>query len=120
LDYLARITNEKLYFQTVITNASAKRDLVIPENITAADYGLFHDPDFPKMWFVEHNLEGAYNNCFVCNTSGICAVLRSSRFTNITRAGGDCFVCDPSNRDIRPKISHTLTELRKVPMACQN
>ena len=120
LDYLARITNEKLYFQTIITDASAKRDLVIPENLTGANYDLFHDPDFPKMCFVEHNLDGAYNNWFVCNTSGICAVLRSSGFTNIIRAGGDCFVCGPPDRDARPKISHTLAELRKVPMVCQN
>jgi len=41
------------------------------------------------MCFVEHDLKGAYNNWFVCNTNGICAVLRNSGFTNITRAGGD-------------------------------
>ena len=59
LDYLARITSERLYFQTIVTDASAKRDLVIPENLTAANYDLFHDPDFPKMCFVEDDLEGA-------------------------------------------------------------
>jgi hypothetical protein len=114
LDYLARITSEKPYFQRIVTDANAKRDLVIPENLTAANYDLFHDPDFPKMCFVENNLEDAYNNWFVCNTSGICAVLRSSGFTNITRAGGDCFVCNPPDRDARPKISHILTGLREV------
>ena len=104
----------------IVTDANAKHDLVIPGNLTDANYDLFPDPDFPKMCFVENDLEGAYNNWFVCNTNGICAVLRNSGFTNITRAGGDCFVCDPPDGDARPKISHTLIGLRKVPMVCQN
>jgi hypothetical protein len=92
----------------------------MPENLTAANYDLFPYPYFPKICFVEHDLKGAYNNWFVCNINGICAVPRSSGFSNITRAGGDYFVCDPPNGDTRPKISHTLIELRKVPMVCQN
>lgn len=112
LDYLARMTGEKLYFQTIVRDAEARGGLVIPDNITGDRYDLFDDPGFPRMYFVEKDLEGSYNNWFVCNTSAVYGILRSSGFGNITRASDDCFVCEPAGPAARPKVSHDLTRIR--------
>jgi tRNA (mo5U34)-methyltransferase len=113
LDQLARITRKKLYFQSVVKDTGSGRDVTVPDDIRADDYELLNDPDFPKMCFIEHKLEGGYNNWFVCNSSGVAAMLRSAGFENLVKAGGDCFICDPLDRRARVRISHDLRGIRR-------
>jgi tRNA (mo5U34)-methyltransferase len=113
LDQLARITRKKLYFQSVVKDTGSGRDVTVPDDIRADDYDLLNDPDFPKMCFIEHKLEGGYNNWFVCNSSGVAAMLRSAGFKNLVKAGGDCFICDPPDRRARVRISHDLRGIRR-------
>lgn len=100
LDMISKITKEKLYFQTEIKDSnSSKKILQIPDNIRYDQMDMINHPDFPKMNFIEKNLAGVYNNWFVCNSSAVYSILRSSGFRNIIRSGLDCFICEPMKKN---------------------
>ncbi len=111
LDRLAEITRERLYFQTVLYEPTEPpAPLEVPNNITAADLGLLDNPDFPRLYFIEKSLRGAYNNWFICSRSAARAVLRSAGFTDIEETGPDCFVCAPERSGWR--AAHDLDALK--------
>jgi len=93
LDQAAKITKEKLFFQTVM-RVDDKPPLTIPENIESTETDLLNHPNFPKLFFIEKNFADSHDNWFLCNESAIYAMLRSAGFKNIKKSG-PCFICDP-------------------------
>lgn len=112
LDRLAQMVTEKLYFQTVIKEQPQSEELTVPDELSTTDLELLTDPRFPRLAFIEGNLDGGYNNWFVCNSSAVLAMLRSSGFTDIVGAGGDCYVCGPADQRTSGRLAHDLSAIR--------
>lgn len=112
LDKVAEIVKEKLYFQTIIRNKDSDLELSIPENITDINDPVFEHSNFPKMFFIEKELSGAYNNWFLCNENAVYSILRSSGFKNITKSGYDSFICEPENNKQKWKYSHNVSDIK--------
>jgi tRNA (mo5U34)-methyltransferase len=113
LDRLAEMVVEKLYFQTVITERPGTETLSPPDDISTTDVELLTDPRFPRLAFIENRLNGAWNNWFVCNSSGVEAMLRSSGFTDLVHAGEDCYVCGPAQLEVARQVAHDLSAIRE-------
>jgi tRNA (mo5U34)-methyltransferase len=113
LDRLAQMVTEKLYFQTVIKEQPQSGELTVPDQLSTTDLELLTDPRFPRLAFIEGNLDGGYNNWFVCNSSAVLAMLRSSGFTDIVGAGGDCYVCGPADQQASWRFTHDLSAIRE-------
>jgi len=111
LDRIAAITNQEMFFQTV-TRETPDSTPEIPSDIT--DYDIMNEPGFPHLHFIEGNLAGAYNNWFVCNQSGVEAVLRSSGFRNL-RCRGDVYACETDPEIAASwRASHDLFAIKKA------
>ncbi len=110
LDRLAELTRREMYFQTVIRETPGVETPEITENLT--DLELLGNPGFPSLHFIENRLAGALNNWFVCNRSGIEAVLRSAGF-RVIRSRGDVYVCE-ADRHLGEswRVSHDLTAIK--------
>lgn len=120
LDKIAEIVKEKLYFQTVIRNTDSNFELTIPENISDLNDPIFEHSNFPKMFFIEKELDGVYNNWFVCNENAVYSILHSSGFKNIIKSGGyssyGCFICEPDNNKQKLKFSHNIYKIKSNKM----
>jgi tRNA (mo5U34)-methyltransferase len=112
LDRLAQIVGRRMYFQTIVKERVGEPGLVVPGNVSSSDVELLTDPRFPRLAFVEHELDGAYNNWFVANTGAVEAMLRSAGFADLVHAGEDCWVCGPANQEAAWRLSHDLEAIR--------
>jgi tRNA (mo5U34)-methyltransferase len=100
LDRIAAICRDRLFVQMVLRTAG---DDFWPKDDYALDeVGVFEDPAFPKMFFIERSVNADPTNWWFANTSCLKAMLRSAGFTDITPTDvSDTFVCRTSARPPR-------------------
>jgi tRNA (mo5U34)-methyltransferase len=70
----------------------------------ASDYdffeeGIFEEPDYPKMFFVEEHYAGDPTNWWIPNRAGMEAMLRSSGFVVIEHPEREVYLCHRGERN---------------------
>jgi len=103
LDIVAEKVRRLMVFQT----------MTMPGDEIAADTGRDRDlqdrhgfllPGWPKMAFIEHDIEGDPTNWWVPNAAAVEAMLRSSGFRVLARPEREIYLCEPSaGEDVWPR-----------------
>ncbi len=96
LDLLSEVTGELLVFQSMLRGTMQVKPF-------AADYpfretGVFNDPAFPAMYFIEHDYAGDPTNWWIPNKPCIEALLRSSGFEILENPEEEVYICRPGRR----------------------
>lgn len=95
LDKVARLPRKRLVFQSMLRGNTG----VFP---TEPDYpiterGIFEDPRFPAMYFLEHSYAGDPTNWWVPNEAGMEAMLRSAGLQIEAHPSGEVYFCAPES-----------------------
>jgi tRNA (mo5U34)-methyltransferase len=70
------------------------RPLEIPDSISVKDSYIMSHPGFPKMSFIQKNVNNDPSNWWVGDTRTIRAILDSTGFRQIKQLSDDTFICD--------------------------
>jgi tRNA (mo5U34)-methyltransferase len=82
-----------LVFQSML-RGSADVTEVAPD-YPFSEAGIFDDPAFPRMYFIERKYSGDPTNWWVPNRSGMEAMLRSAGFVVTDHPEAEVFICRP-------------------------
>ena len=94
LDKVARLPREKLVFQSMLRGSTGGMALAPDYSIT--ERGIFEDPRFPCMYFLEGRYAGDPTNWWVPNTAGMEAMLRSAGLRIERHVGSEVYFCSPA------------------------
>lgn len=99
LDLVAERTRRLLVFQTLTSPGEGEAD--VPANLTITERTAMLDPAWPKMAFIEHQLEDDPTNWWAANNACVRALLRSSGMRiRAELPQFETFICEPaSERD---------------------
>lgn len=95
LDKVIKKVRGKLLFQTMIRGSEISRKW--EENYHFWNKEIFTNPDFPCMYFVEHNYANDPTNWWIPNCGAAEAMLRSSGLKIIGHPEPETWVCVPQN-----------------------
>ncbi len=96
LDRVARLPRERLIFQTMVRGSE---DVVHPEaDYAMDDRGMFEDPAYPAMYFVEHSYAGDPTNWWIPNESAVGALLRSAGLRIESHEAPGVYFCSRAGR----------------------
>ncbi|GAB4518424.1 MAG: TIGR04290 family methyltransferase [Parvularculaceae bacterium] len=102
LDLLSDLDFDHLLLQTTTVNGLPAKEYDV--YIDSQKAPLFENPDFPKMWFIEHRMRNDPTSWWMFNGSSVEAMLRASGMTNIVRIKDEYWSCDkgirPANGDV--------------------
>jgi tRNA (mo5U34)-methyltransferase len=87
------LVGELLVFQSMLRGSSGVKEF-------DRDYGFddraqFDDPDYPRMYFVEHKYSGDPTNWWIPNRACAEAMLRSAGFRIVDHPEDEVFICTP-------------------------
>ena len=97
LDKVARLPRERLVFQSMI-RGSRDASMEIAPDYPITESGIFADPRFPAMYFLEHSYAGDPTNWWVPNTAAMEAMLRSAGLRIDRHVGSEVYYCSPAAR----------------------
>jgi tRNA (mo5U34)-methyltransferase len=96
LDKVAALPDERLVFQSMLRGAGGapllRRDYRIDEE------GIFGDPRFPAMYFIEHRYAGDPTNWWIPNEAGMEAMLRSAGLRIDAHPAREVYFCSRVER----------------------
>jgi tRNA (mo5U34)-methyltransferase len=92
LDIINRITEKMMVFQTMTMPGNEEE--MVPENIQLDERELLNATGWPKMAFIENQIENDPTNWWVANYSCVKALLRASGFKIIGEPCHEVCVCD--------------------------
>lgn len=112
LDLVRGITRRQMVLQTL--TMPGRDVLVPPPDMSLEERHLMLDPAWPKMAFIEKELEHDPTNWWAPNHACVEAMLRSAGFVVAARPGHEIYVCEPDARE--PQLAAELreTELRSL------
>ena len=95
LDKIIKKVAGKLVFQTMVRGSGRIRRW-------DADYpfwneGIFRDPDFPAMYFIEQSYSNDPTNWWIPNAGAVEAMLRSSGLKILDRPEVETWICSPAS-----------------------
>ena len=93
LDKVARLPRERLVFQSMLRGGPGAAAVAADYPIT--ERGIFEDPRFPAMYFLEHSYAGDPTNWWVPNEAGMEAMLRSAGLRIEAHPSGEVYFCTP-------------------------
>ncbi|MEX0721659.1 MAG: TIGR04290 family methyltransferase [Balneolaceae bacterium] len=93
LDILSEKSNEMLVFQTL--TMPGKETFDTEKNYNINDRQKMEENGWPKMAFIEHQLNNDPTNWWAPNISGIKAMLRSAGMKITANPGHELFICEP-------------------------
>ena len=93
------VVGDLLVFQTMCRGSDAVSE--VEEDYPFSEEGIFDDPAFPRMYFVEKRYAGDPTNWWVPNRACAEAMLRSAGFQMIDHPEAEVFIC---RRGERPTI----------------
>lgn len=93
LDKVVKKVRGRLLFQSMIRGSKATREW-------KSDYhfwetGIFEEPDFPRMYFIENSYSHDHTNWWIPNTAAAEAMLRSSGLVIVDHPEEETWVCEP-------------------------
>jgi tRNA (mo5U34)-methyltransferase len=94
LEKVARLPRERLVVQCMVRGASAG-GIDVRSDYPISETGVFEDPRFPAMYFVEERYAGDPTNWWIPNEAGLAAMLRSAGLRIEAHPGREIFVCAP-------------------------
>jgi tRNA (mo5U34)-methyltransferase len=94
LDKVAKLPRERLVFQSLLRGSTGAAEVEPDYPITERE--IFHDPQFPAMYFLEHRYAGDPTNWWAPNEACMEAMLRSAGLTIEAHPGGEVYFCAPS------------------------
>ena len=94
LDRVARITGERLVFQSMLRGARGAAPLA--KDYPIEEREVFLDRRFPAMYFVEHRYAGDLTNWWIPNEAGMEAMLRSADLRIDAHPSGEVYFCSPA------------------------
>jgi tRNA (mo5U34)-methyltransferase len=85
------VARDLLIFQSMLRGPDATEP--VAEDYPFAETGIFEQPGFPRMHFIEHRYAGDQTNWWVPNRAGVEAMLRSAGFDILDRPEDEVFLC---------------------------
>jgi tRNA (mo5U34)-methyltransferase len=89
---LVRPQGGRLLFQTMERGVDEVG--TFEEDYPITERGIFHDPRFPRMYFVEHRYTGDWTNWWIPNSAASMAMLRSCGMRILERPCGEVYLCE--------------------------
>lgn len=93
LDNIVKKVGKQLIFQTMIRGSETARAYEQDYNFWNKE--VFHEPDFPQMYFIEQRYAGDPTNWWIPNGSACEAMLRSSGLEIEAHPEVETWVCSP-------------------------
>jgi tRNA (mo5U34)-methyltransferase len=93
LDNIIKKVKSKLIFQTMVRGSEVAK--TFDHNYHFWNKELFRDPDFPQMYFVEHEYANDPTNWWIPNVSACEAMLRSSGLEIVAHPEVETWICEP-------------------------
>ncbi len=108
LDKVVKKVGKKLIFQTMIRGSETAK--AWETNYGFWDKSIFSAPDFPQMYFIEHEYAGDATNWWIPNGSAAEAMLRSSGLEIVSHPEPETWICEPRTcvRNGRYVLDHEL------------
>jgi tRNA (mo5U34)-methyltransferase len=94
LDKVAKIVRRKLIVQSMIRGRWATMPL--SSDYPIDERGMFEDPRYPALYFIEQSYAGDPTNWWIPNRAGIEAMLRSAGLRIEGMAGEEVYFCAPT------------------------
>lgn len=85
------VVGERLVVQSMLRGSAAPLD--VADDYPFTDRGVFEDPAWPRLYFVEHRYAGDPTNWWIPNRAGLEAMLRSAGFHIDAHPEDEVFVC---------------------------
>ena len=95
LDKAVKKVGKTLVFQTMIRGSEEARSL--EKNYHFWNKEIFREPDFPCMYFIEHEYAGDPTNWWIPNSGAAEAMLRSAGLEIVAHPEIETWVCAPKN-----------------------
>lgn len=95
LDKVARLPRERLVFQSMLRGSG--ETMPVEPDYPITETGIFEDPRFPAMYFLEGRYAGDPTNWWVANRAGMEAMLRSAGLRIDRRVGSEVYFCSPAD-----------------------
>jgi|SRR5437588_4317384 tRNA (mo5U34)-methyltransferase len=95
LDKVIKKVSGTLVFQTMIRGSETTRQW--QDNYPFWNKQIFHEPDFPAMYFIEKSYSNDYTNWWIPNCGAVEGMLRSSGLEIVTHPEPETWVCRPKN-----------------------
>lgn len=93
LDKVITKVRSSLVFQTMVRGSTVSPEL--REDYQFWDKEVFHDPDFPCMYFIEKKYAGDPTNWWIPNHGAMEAMLRSSGLEIVVHPEAETWICTP-------------------------
>ena len=93
LDNILKKVKSKLIFQTMVRGSEKSK--TFEHNYHFWNKELFKDPDFPQMYFIEHEYANDPTNWWIPNVSACEAMLRSSGLEIVAHPEVETWICEP-------------------------
>lgn len=94
LDKVARLPRERLVFQSMLRGS--QETIPVEADYPIHERGVFEDPRFPAMYFIERSYSGDPTNWWAPNRAGMEAMLRSAGLRIDQRVGAEVYYCSPT------------------------
>ena len=93
LDNIIKKVRSKLVFQTMVRGSEQAK--TFEQNYHFWNKQVFQDPDYPLMYFVEHEYANDPTNWWIPNVSACEAMLRSSGLEIVAHPETETWICEP-------------------------
>lgn len=93
LDNIIKKVKSKLIFQTMVRGSEQAK--TFDHNYHFWNKELFKDPNFPQMYFIEHEYANDPTNWWIPNVSACEAMLRSSGLEIVAHPEVETWICEP-------------------------
>lgn len=93
LDRVAKLPRKGLIFQSMLRGSTGTMPLEHDYPIT--ERGIFEDPRYPAMYFIEHNYAGDPTNWWTPNEAAMEAMLRSAGLRIDAHPSSEVYFCSP-------------------------
>ncbi|MCI0353387.1 MAG: TIGR04290 family methyltransferase [Acidobacteriales bacterium] len=95
LDKVVKKVAGKLIFQTMLRGSEQARQWL--QDYHFWNTAIFQDPDFPRMYFIEHSYAGDYTNWWIPNRAAAEGMLRSAGLEIVAHPESETWICVPGN-----------------------
>jgi tRNA (mo5U34)-methyltransferase len=112
LDILHEITGRQMVLQTLTMPGEEATEA--PGNIGLFEREWLCRPGWPRMAFIERELENDPTNWWAPNHAGVEAMVRSAGFKVTARPGHEIYICEPNPQESRVAKQLRELELRAV------
>lgn len=101
LDRVAKKVGQTLVFQSMIRGSHELRQW--EKDYPFWNDEIFHSPDFPAAYFIEHKYSNDPTNWWIPNRAAVEAMLRSTGFAIVARPEPETWICSPADVITRGK-----------------